>query len=82
VVDVCETGTTPRGEKPVHWRLLTNHGVASVADVQRVVLGYQQRWRDEELHKTWKSGAWSVEETQRTLAATRVSHQVVRRARS
>jgi len=64
VVDVCETGTTPRGEKSVHWRLLTNHGVASVADVQRVVLGYQQRWRVEELHKTWKSGAWSVEETQ------------------
>jgi len=36
VVDVCETPTTPRGEKPVHWRLLTNHSVASVADVQRV----------------------------------------------
>lgn len=64
VVDVRETGTAPRGEKPVHWRLLTNHPVASVRDVQRVVFGYQQRWRIEELHKTWKSGACAVEETQ------------------
>lgn len=64
VVDVRETGTTPRGEKPVHWRLLTNHPITSVRDVQRVVFGYQQRWRIEELHKTWKSGACGVEETQ------------------
>jgi hypothetical protein len=64
VVDVREVGTTPRGEAPVHWRLLTNHPVTTLRDVQLVVFGYQQRWRVEELHKTWKSGACSVEETQ------------------
>ena len=29
-----------------------------------VVLGYAQRWRIEELHKAWKSGACKVEESQ------------------
>src|SRR5690606_36787587 len=40
------------------------HHITSVRDVQRVVFGYQQRWRIEGLHKTWKSGACGVEETQ------------------
>ncbi len=29
-----------------------------------VVHGYTQRWRIEELHKTWKTGACNVESTQ------------------
>jgi len=32
--------------------------------VQQVVFGYQQRWRVEDFHRTWKSGACKVEETQ------------------
>jgi Transposase DNA-binding/Transposase Tn5 dimerisation domain len=64
VVDVLEVGTTPRGEKPLHWRLLTNAAVASMRDVLAVVDGYTKRWRIEELHRVWKSGALRVEETQ------------------
>ncbi|WP_437759400.1 IS4 family transposase [Sorangium sp. So ce1389] len=64
VVDVRETGTTPRGEEPIHWRLLTNYPVDTEEDVQRVLFGYAQRWRIEDLHKTWKSGACRVEDTQ------------------
>lgn len=64
VVDVHEVGTTPRGEAPIHWRLLTNHPVDTEDDVQRVLFGYAQRWRIEDLHKTWKSGACRVEDTQ------------------
>lgn len=63
VVDVRESGQG-RGHAPIHWRLLTNHPIERVTDVQQVVFGYQQRWRVEEFHKTWKSGACKVEETQ------------------
>jgi hypothetical protein len=69
VVDVLEVGTTPRGEKPLHWRLLTNHPVTTMKDVLAVIDGYTKRWRIEELHRVWKSGALRVEETQLRSAA-------------
>lgn len=59
-----EVGTTPRGEGPIHWRLFTNHPLDTDADVERVLFGYAQRWRIEDLHRTWKSGACRVEDTQ------------------
>lgn len=61
---VVERGTTPRGEKPIQWELLTSHSIKTIADLRLVVFSYSQRWRIEELHKTWKSGACRVEETQ------------------
>ena len=61
---VVERGTTPRGEKPIKWELLTSHSIKTVVDLKLVVFSYSQRWRIEELHKTWKSGACRVEETQ------------------
>ena len=64
VVDVLEVGTAPRGEEPLHWRLLTNASVTSMRDVLEVIDGYTKRWRIEELHRVWKSGALRVEETQ------------------
>jgi hypothetical protein len=45
VVDVHEVGTTPRGEKPIHWRLLTNHPIQAMKDVLAVIDGYTKRWR-------------------------------------
>lgn len=64
VVDAREVGTVPRGAKPIHWRLLTNRPVVTDADVAAVLLGCAQRWKIEELHRTWKSGACRVEESQ------------------
>jgi hypothetical protein len=64
VVDVREVGTTPRGEKPVHWRLLTNRPITTKEDVVAIIDGYTKRWRIEELHRVWKSGALQVEQTQ------------------
>ena len=61
VVDAREVGTVPCGAKPVHWRLLTNRTVVTDADVAIVLRGYAQRWKIEELHRTWKSGACRVE---------------------
>jgi hypothetical protein len=59
-----EEGTTPAGEDPIDWLLLTNASVDSFAQAQHVIFGYTQRWRVEEFHKTWKSGACKVEQTQ------------------
>jgi hypothetical protein len=64
VVCVHEQGTTPVGEKPLNWMLLTNAPIDSVEAARKVVLGYALRWRIEDFHKTWKSGACNVELTQ------------------
>jgi hypothetical protein len=61
---VRERGTTPRGEKPLDWMLFTNREVETFEDAALVVFGYCQRWRIEEFHKTWKSGACKVEQSQ------------------
>jgi Transposase DNA-binding/Transposase Tn5 dimerisation domain len=61
---VRERGTTPNGEKPLDWMLYTNHAVDSAEDAALVVRGYCQRWRIEDFHKTWKSGACNVESSQ------------------
>lgn len=61
---VRERRTTPRGEKPLDWMLLTNAEVDTFDDAKRVVFSYTQRWRIEDFHKTWKSGRCGVEQTQ------------------
>ena len=54
----------PPGSEPVDWLLYTTYPVETFADAMQVVYGYSMRWRIEEFHKTWKSGACRVEETQ------------------
>jgi hypothetical protein len=48
----------------VDWVLLTNRNVERLEDARQVVEGYTMRWRIEEFHKTWKTGACDVENTQ------------------
>jgi len=64
VVDARETGRLPRNATRVHWRLLTNRPVQTDDEVKAVLYGYQCRWKVEELHRTWKSGACRVEDSQ------------------
>ena len=59
-----EAGTTPAGEKPLQWMLWVNFTVDSVHLAQTVVRMYSYRWRIEEFHRMWKSGAMKVEQTQ------------------
>lgn len=59
-----EEGTTPPGEKPLRWLLLTTRPVASFADARLVVLGYSMRWRVELFHRAWKTGDTRVEDSQ------------------
>ncbi len=54
----------PRNQKRIEWWLLTTAPVASLADAERVVQGYTLRWRIEEFHRTWKSGACDIESSQ------------------
>jgi len=70
VVLAKEEGTTPAGEKPIEWLLLTNRPITTIEDLMQVVRGYAQRWRIEEFHRAWKSGACDVEDMQlRTVEA-------------
>lgn len=51
----------PAGEDAVHWRLLTTHKVATMADALRVVALYRWRWTIEQLFRTMKSQAIDIE---------------------
>jgi hypothetical protein len=64
VVLARETGTTPRGEKPIEWLLLTNRPVETQEQLYQIVFGYSLRWRIEDFHRTWKSGTCRVEQMQ------------------
>lgn len=59
-----EAGTVPVGEKPLNWMLLTTRPVQSFADAKLTIFGYSLRWRVEEFHKAWKTGACDVEDLQ------------------
>lgn len=63
VVHVRES-RPPRGCERLEWFLLTTYPVKSGSDAELVVRGYCMRWRVEEFHKTWKTGACNVENSQ------------------
>lgn len=50
--------------RALDWMLLTNHGVDTVEEVTEVIRGYEQRWRIEDFHRSWKSGVCNVEDSQ------------------
>lgn len=54
----------PRSEKPLDWMLLTSEAIDTADDIADVLDGYCFRWRIEDFHRTWKSGACNVEDTQ------------------
>lgn len=64
VVWAREEGTTPVGEKPLDWLLLSSCPVDNFEAARAIVVGYTRRWRIEEMHRVWKSGGCQVEETQ------------------
>jgi hypothetical protein len=48
----------------IDWLLYTNVPIVTADDALKVVEAYRARWRIEEFHKTWKSGACNVETAQ------------------
>jgi len=64
VVSAREIGPVPRGEKRLHWILLTNQPVNSLENSRQIIDAYCLRWRVEDFHRAWKSGACDVEKSQ------------------
>jgi hypothetical protein len=56
IVLVRETGTTPEGEEPIEWMLITTLPVYTLARAVEVVEAYAQRWKIERYHYVLKSG--------------------------
>lgn len=59
-----EVDTTPEGERPLEWMLLTNRPATTFEEARLVIHGYSFRWKIEEFHKIWKTGGCNVEDTQ------------------
>jgi len=59
-VEVREIAPPPDAEA-VHWRLLTTHPVATLAEALRIVALYRWRWTIEQLFRTLKSQAIDIE---------------------
>ena len=53
----------PRGEKPIVWRLVATHMVASVTQALTVIGWYRLRWHIEQLFRTLKRQGLRVEES-------------------
>lgn len=55
---------------PLDWLLYTNVDTKTSDDALHIVQSYVHRWKIEEFHRTWKTGACNIEHTQlRTLNA-------------
>ena len=61
LVDVREV-LAPEDGEPIHWRLLTTHTVANLAEAHRVVELYRMRWSIEEFFRTLKTAGFDIEE--------------------
>jgi len=61
LVDVREVSVPADGE-PLHWRLLTTHPVASLAEARRIVELYRTRWTIEEFFRTLKTAGFDIEQ--------------------
>jgi Transposase DDE domain len=51
----------PPGATPAHWRLLTTHTVAALADARQITCFYRQRWTIEQLFRTMKTKGFNIE---------------------
>lgn len=56
-----EMSETAKDDEPLEWMLLTTFPAETMEAAAHVLFGYTQRWRIEEFHKAWKSGACGVE---------------------
>ena len=51
----------PADVTPAHWRLLTTHTVATLADAKQIICFYRQRWTIEQLFRVMKTKGFNIE---------------------
>jgi len=51
----------PADVTPAHWRLLTTHGVTTLAEATRITYVYRQRWTIEQLFRVMKTKGFDIE---------------------
>jgi hypothetical protein len=51
----------PPGATPAHWRLLTTHAVATLADARQITRFYRERWTIEQLFRVMKTKGFDIE---------------------
>jgi hypothetical protein len=61
VVDVREIAPPADGGELIQWRLLTTHGVATLAQARRIIDTYRLRWIIEEYFRTLKTAGFNIE---------------------
>ena len=54
--------------EPIHWLLLTTHGVEKAEDAWRIVGWYRERWHIEQIFRTLKRQGLNIESSQVTSA--------------
>lgn len=54
-VHAIEVSKVPKGEEPVEWMLLVNRAVENLDVAREVLSAYAQRWKIEEVHRSWKT---------------------------
>jgi hypothetical protein len=52
------------GTEPLHWRLLTTHGVATAEQAWRIVEWYKRRWLIEQFFRVLKTQGFRLEDSQ------------------
>jgi len=62
-IEAIEYGT-PKGQKPIHWRLLTTHTVESLEKALQILEWYQWRWKIERLFAQLKKTGLNLESTE------------------
>lgn len=64
-IEAKETeSTVPKGEKPIHWRLLTTHRVNTFQMAVLVVFWYSLRWNIEQLFRVLQNKGFNVESSE------------------
>lgn len=54
---LAEEIQTPADDTPLKWLLLTSEPIGSLEEALQVIHIYSHRWRIEDFHKAWKTGA-------------------------
>ena len=65
VVEVKESpDSVVNDEDPIHWVLLTSHGVETVETALQIIAWYKQRWNIEQVFRTLKNKGLRIESSQ------------------